>query len=106
MSDSGGHPTAKRFTAPDTVELATPQAIMDGFRLLGFDWEPVPFDESALTTEPGLYRWVDGQAAGQFVGATPPELRTNFLDRGVLYCGIGWGKAGGARSRLNYEVAW
>ncbi|MCP2342031.1 hypothetical protein [Actinomadura rupiterrae] len=76
---------------------------MDGFRLLGFDWSPVPFGESSLTIESGLYAWVDGR--GIAMDSASPEPPEDPLDRGVLYWGIGKGNEG-VLGRLHDEVKW
>lgn len=83
------------LTALTTLRLATPAAISACLATLGFIWNPHPLDESELTTEHGLYNWVDGPAGNH------PDPR----HRGVLYTGVGE-SAKGVLDRLKYELRW
>lgn len=77
--------------APTTLRLLTVAGLQELLLGLGLAWAPVPADQ--LTSEPGLYCWVDGR------GETPHR------HAGVLYIGVGRG-AGGTGGRLRREQGW
>jgi hypothetical protein len=94
MTTSAGDPR-NTLTAPTTLRLAAPAAMSACMATLGFIWEPHSLDESELTTEHGLYTWVDGPAGNH----------VDPLNRGVLYIGVGE-SAKGVLDRLKYEQRW
>jgi hypothetical protein len=87
----------------DRRHLVTPRGVSAGLAVLGIGWQPVPFEQSLLTTEEGLYAWVDGIGARGATGAM--VLADDLLGRPVLYKGIGQGQLG-VRERLEREHYW
>ncbi len=77
------------MTVLEHIELATPDDIAAGLRLLGIGWEVRP--ESTASRNGDLYVWTYGQ---------PKEDRgTDVMRRGVLYIGVD----GGTNERTTIE---
>lgn len=83
------------LTAATTLRLMTPATMTACLATLGFVWEPHPLNESEMTTEHGMYTWVDG----------PVGNHKDPRNRGVLYIGVGE-SAKGVLDRLKSEQKW
>lgn len=85
------HLTLDDLLVPTTLRLTTVAGLQRLLLRLGLDWDPTPMPR--VSSQPGLYCWVDGSG--------PHDLEA----AGVLYVGVGRG-AGGTAERLRRETSW